>query len=144
MEFLGVRSQLVLSRRQAEEMTCRLIGSLTQTSFPEALTACVEALNEHLIRYPSCKALMWQVCWKWGQKKNTFTNVTTDLSSVNSQRCFYLQEKTAVTLLRKRRTYRDNQLLQDALRETLALIGYTDPVKGRGIRVLSIDGGGTR
>ncbi|TKS76741.1 Calcium-independent phospholipase A2-gamma [Collichthys lucidus] len=113
MGFLGVRSQLVLSRRQAEETTCRLIGSLTQTSFPEALTACVEALNEHLIRYPSCKALMWQ-------------------------------EKTAVTLLRKRRTYRDNQPLQSALRETLALIGYTDPVKGRGIRVLSIDGGGTR
>ncbi|KAE8292984.1 Calcium-independent phospholipase A2-gamma [Larimichthys crocea] len=54
------------------------------------------------------------------------------------------KEKTAVTLLRKRRTYRDNQLLQNALRETLALIGYTDPVKGRGIRVLSIDGGGTR
>ncbi|KAG8002506.1 Calcium-independent phospholipase A2-gamma [Nibea albiflora] len=108
-----LNKKLVLSRRQAEEMTCRLIGSLTQTSSPEALTACVEALNEHLIRYPSCKALMWQ-------------------------------EKTAVTLLRKRRTYRDNQLLQSTLRETLALIGYTDPVKGRGIRVLSIDGGGTR
>lgn len=57
---------------------------------------------------------------------------------------FCLQEKTALTLLRKRRAYRDNQELQRALRETLALIGYMDPVKGRGIRVLSIDGGGTR
>lgn len=57
---------------------------------------------------------------------------------------FCLQEKTALTLLRKRRAYRDNQGLQSALRETLALIGYMDPVKGRGIRVLSIDGGGTR
>lgn len=47
-------------------------------------------------------------------------------------------------LLRQRRTYRHNQGIQDALRETLALIGYMDPVKGRGIRVLSIDGGGTR
>ncbi|XP_070696208.1 calcium-independent phospholipase A2-gamma-like [Pempheris klunzingeri] len=103
----------VLSQRQAEEMTRGLVGSLAQTSSPEALAACVEGLNEHLIRYPSCKALMWQ-------------------------------EKTAVTLLRKRRTYRDNQVLQSTLRETLALIGYVDPVKGRGIRVLSIDGGGTR
>lgn len=108
-----LNKKLVLSRRQAEEITRGLIGSLAQASSPDTLTACVEALNEHLIRYPSCKALMWQ-------------------------------EKTAVTLLRKRRNYRDNQLLQSALRETLALIGYMDPVKGRGIRVLSIDGGGTR
>uniref|UniRef100_A0A7N8Y2S2 Patatin-like phospholipase domain containing 8 n=1 Tax=Mastacembelus armatus TaxID=205130 RepID=A0A7N8Y2S2_9TELE len=34
--------------------------------------------------------------------------------------------------------------LQAAVREALALAGYTKPVKGRGIRVLSIDGGGTR
>ncbi|XP_054464723.1 calcium-independent phospholipase A2-gamma-like [Anoplopoma fimbria] len=108
-----LNKKLVLSRRQAEEMTRGLIGTLSQASSSEALTACTEALNEHLICYPSCKAVMWQ-------------------------------ERTAVTLLRKRRTYRDNQLLQNALRESLALIGYVDPVKGCGIRVLSIDGGGTR
>ncbi|XP_032377282.1 calcium-independent phospholipase A2-gamma [Etheostoma spectabile] len=55
--------KIVLSWRQAEEMTQGLIGTLSQASSPEALTACVDALNEHLIRYPSCKALMWQVCW---------------------------------------------------------------------------------
>ena len=47
-------------------------------------------------------------------------------------------------LLRQRRAYTRDQGLQAALREALALIGYVDPVKGRGIRVLSIDGGGTR
>ncbi|KAM7405056.1 hypothetical protein PAMP_012345 [Pampus punctatissimus] len=108
-----LNKKLVLSRRQAEEMFWGLIGSLGQASSPEALTACVEALNEHLIHYPSRKALMWQ-------------------------------EKAAVTLLRQRRAYRDNQTLQSAIRETMALIGYVDPVKGHGIRVLSIDGGGTR
>uniref|UniRef100_UPI0037E90F52 calcium-independent phospholipase A2-gamma-like n=1 Tax=Semicossyphus pulcher TaxID=241346 RepID=UPI0037E90F52 len=108
-----LNKKFFLSQRQAEEMTRRLIGSLAQASSPEAVTACVEALNEHLIRYPTCKAVMWQ-------------------------------EKSAVTLLRKRRTFRDNLVLQSTLRETLALIGYLDPVKGRGIRVLSIDGGGTR
>ncbi|XP_041654259.1 calcium-independent phospholipase A2-gamma-like [Cheilinus undulatus] len=108
-----LNQKFFLSQRQAEEMTRRLIGSLAQASSPEAVTTCVEALNEHLIRYPSCKVVMWQ-------------------------------EKSAVTLLRKRRTYKDYPTLQSALRETLALIGYLDPVKGRGIRVLSIDGGGTR
>ncbi|MBN3303346.1 PLPL8 phospholipase, partial [Amia calva] len=43
-----------------------------------------------------------------------------------------------------RRRNGDNQALQAAIREALALIGYADPIKGRGIRVLSIDGGGTR
>ncbi|XP_036802998.1 calcium-independent phospholipase A2-gamma-like [Oncorhynchus mykiss] len=54
------------------------------------------------------------------------------------------QEKAAVQLLRQRRSHREDQELQCVIRETLALIGYVDPVKGRGIRVLSIDGGGTR
>uniref|UniRef100_A0A672J6G3 PNPLA domain-containing protein n=1 Tax=Salarias fasciatus TaxID=181472 RepID=A0A672J6G3_SALFA len=106
-------SQFILSRRQADEMTYGLMGNLRLASSPDALTACVEALNEHLIRYPSCKALIWQ-------------------------------ENTAVTLLKLRRSYKHHPGLQAVLRETLALIGYVDPVKGRGIRVLSIDGGGTR
>nr|XP_019933974.1 PREDICTED: calcium-independent phospholipase A2-gamma-like isoform X1 [Paralichthys olivaceus] len=34
--------------------------------------------------------------------------------------------------------------LRAAVREALALVGYQKPVKGRGIRILSIDGGGLR
>ncbi|KAI4881614.1 hypothetical protein NFI96_026824, partial [Prochilodus magdalenae] len=51
-------------------------------------------------------------------------------------------EKVVPCLLRLRQA-RDARL-QAAVRQALALVGYTDPVKGRGIRVLSIDGGGTR
>nr|XP_057907514.1 calcium-independent phospholipase A2-gamma-like [Doryrhamphus excisus]XP_057907515.1 calcium-independent phospholipase A2-gamma-like [Doryrhamphus excisus] len=61
-----------------------------------------------------------------------------------SRKALMWQEKTAVTLLRQRRVYRSDPALQRAIREALALIGYVDPIKGRGIRVLSIDGGGTR
>lgn len=52
------------------------------------------------------------------------------------------QERVIPCLLRLRQT-RDPRL-QAAVREALALVGYTDPVKGQGIRILAIDGGGTR
>ncbi|KAG7240721.1 hypothetical protein INR49_026610 [Caranx melampygus] len=53
-----------------------------------------------------------------------------------------IKESVLPCLLRLRQA-RDLPL-QAAVREALALVGYTDPVKGRGIRVLAIDGGGTR
>ncbi|XP_072408632.1 calcium-independent phospholipase A2-gamma isoform X2 [Chiloscyllium punctatum] len=52
------------------------------------------------------------------------------------------KEKIIPCLLRLRQA--NDETLQNAVREALALIGYTDPIKGRGIRVLTIDGGGTR
>ncbi|KAM4615211.1 calcium-independent phospholipase A2-gamma isoform 1-T4 [Polymixia lowei] len=53
-----------------------------------------------------------------------------------------IKESVLPCLLRLRQA-RDPPL-QASVREALALVGYADPVKGRGIRVLSIDGGGTR
>ncbi|NWQ79818.1 PLPL8 phospholipase, partial [Columbina picui] len=53
-----------------------------------------------------------------------------------------IKEKLIPCLLRLRQA--NDESLQAAVRETLAVIGYTDPVKGWGVRVLAIDGGGTR
>lgn len=53
-----------------------------------------------------------------------------------------VKEKAIPYLLRLRQAH--DETIQAAVREALALIGYNDPVKGRGIRVLTIDGGGTR
>ncbi|NXL86881.1 PLPL8 phospholipase, partial [Alectura lathami] len=53
-----------------------------------------------------------------------------------------IKEKIIPCLLRLRQA--NDESLQAAVREALAIIGYTDPVKGWGIRVLAIDGGGTR
>ncbi|KAM5172830.1 calcium-independent phospholipase A2-gamma [Mantella aurantiaca] len=53
-----------------------------------------------------------------------------------------VKEKAIPYLLRLRQAH--DETLQASVREALALIGYNDPVKGRGIRVLTIDGGGTR
>ncbi|KAM9216254.1 calcium-independent phospholipase A2-gamma isoform 2-T2 [Dugong dugon] len=53
-----------------------------------------------------------------------------------------VKERLIPYLLRIRQT--KDETLQAAVREILALMGYVDPVKGRGIRILTIDGGGTR
>ncbi|KAI3366812.1 hypothetical protein L3Q82_009473 [Scortum barcoo] len=53
-----------------------------------------------------------------------------------------IKESVLPCLLRLRQA-RDLPL-QAAVREAVAVVGYADPVKGRGIRVLAIDGGGTR
>ncbi|XP_061524103.1 calcium-independent phospholipase A2-gamma isoform X1 [Phycodurus eques] len=53
-----------------------------------------------------------------------------------------IKEKAIPSLLRLRQA--TDLRLQASVRESLALVGYTEPVKGRGIRVLAIDGGGTR
>lgn len=53
-----------------------------------------------------------------------------------------IKESVLPTLLKLRQA--KDLPLQSAVREALAVVGYTDPVKGRGIRVLAIDGGGTR
>ena len=49
----------------------------------------------------------------------------------------------AVPLLLRMTESGDEVLKEEAL-EALSLLGYTAPVKGRGIRILALDGGGTR
>lgn len=52
------------------------------------------------------------------------------------------QEKVIPRLLRLKQA--DDPGLRAAVREALSLVGYHAPVKGRGVRILSIDGGGLR
>lgn len=53
-----------------------------------------------------------------------------------------VQERAIPCLLRLRQA--GDVSLKAAVRKALALLGFTDPVKKRGVRILSIDGGGTR
>ncbi|CAJ1056302.1 calcium-independent phospholipase A2-gamma-like isoform X2 [Xyrichtys novacula] len=53
-----------------------------------------------------------------------------------------VKEKVIPCLLRLKQA--NDPGLRAAVREALALVGYHSPVKGRGIRILSIDGGGLR
>ncbi|XP_009093269.1 calcium-independent phospholipase A2-gamma [Serinus canaria] len=73
---------------------------------------------------------------------NRVEELTCHLLEFPESRGVAIKEKLISYLLRLRQI--NDESLQAAVRETLALIGYTDPVKGWGIRVLTIDGGGTR
>ncbi|XP_075906868.1 calcium-independent phospholipase A2-gamma-like isoform X1 [Nelusetta ayraudi] len=53
-----------------------------------------------------------------------------------------VKEKVIPRLLRLKQA--DDPGLRAAVREALSLVGYHAPIKGRGIRILSIDGGGLR
>ncbi|NXD33332.1 PLPL8 phospholipase, partial [Copsychus sechellarum] len=73
---------------------------------------------------------------------NRVEELTYHLLEFPESRGVAIKEQLIPCLLRLRQA--NDESLQAAVRETLALIGYTDPVKGWGIRILSIDGGGTR
>lgn len=53
-----------------------------------------------------------------------------------------IREQVISTLLEIRK--KGNKEVRKESRKALALLGWVDPVKGRGIKVLSIDGGGSR
>lgn len=50
----------------------------------------------------------------------------------------------AIRMLLRMRQQSHDINVDNALNEAFALLGHTDPVKGNGIRILSIDGGGVR
>lgn len=56
------------------------------------------------------------------------------------------QEKIIPCLLyiKQNPAFKENEQLQCQVKMALALIGHANPVGGSGIRILSIDGGGTR
>ncbi|XP_047366946.1 calcium-independent phospholipase A2-gamma-like isoform X2 [Vespa velutina] len=58
-------------------------------------------------------------------------------------RHYAIKEGAISTLLRIRQTNNDEKI-KGSIRESLAIMGYNDPPTGRGIRILSIDGGGIR
>ncbi|XP_058047815.1 calcium-independent phospholipase A2-gamma isoform X3 [Ahaetulla prasina] len=73
---------------------------------------------------------------------NRVEELTYHLLEFPDSRGIAIKENVIPCLLKLRQT--KDEALQAAVREALAVVGYTDPVKGWGIRILSIDGGGTR
>nr|XP_006122563.1 calcium-independent phospholipase A2-gamma [Pelodiscus sinensis]XP_025040152.1 calcium-independent phospholipase A2-gamma [Pelodiscus sinensis] len=73
---------------------------------------------------------------------NRIEELTYHLLEFPETRGVAIKEKIIPCLLQLRQGI--DETVHAAVREALAIIGYTDPVKGWGIRILTIDGGGTR
>ena len=53
-------------------------------------------------------------------------------------------KEKGVSHILKLRECATSEMLLGKIRVALALLGYVDPVQGRGVRILALDGGGTR
>ncbi|KAF3819015.1 hypothetical protein GH733_013165 [Mirounga leonina] len=118
----------IIARVSIDNRTRALVQALRRTADPKLCINRVEELTFHLLEFPEGKGVAVKVI----------------LIYLICSKIFFLsiQEKIIPCLLRLRQI--KDETLQAAVREILALIGYVDPVKGRGIRILTIDGGGTR
>lgn len=70
-------------------------------------------------------------------------DLLTHVEQYPEARHYAIKEGAIKVLLKSRRKVKDEQI-KASIREALAVLGYTDPPIGRGIRILSIDGGGMR
>ena len=55
-----------------------------------------------------------------------------------------LEREGGIQIFLKLREHSQNEQIKMFARAVLVILGYTDPVKGTGIRILSLDGGGTK
>ena len=55
-----------------------------------------------------------------------------------------LKREGGIRIFLNVREHSQNNQMKMAARAALIILGYADPVKGKGIRILSLDGGGTR
>ncbi|KAG7472626.1 hypothetical protein MATL_G00110790 [Megalops atlanticus] len=144
-----------------------------RTAIPDLLRSYLQGGSQSQMAQPAPQALPEETAWSCNNRPRVFgrkeaenmtrflvgrvqqadnpTSLAARIEALNEHLIQYpackvvaWQEKAVLILLGQRRCYRDYQELQGAIREALALIGYVDSVKGRGIRILSIDGGGTR
>lgn len=76
---------------------------------------------------------------KWRRIEDLLTHI----DQYPEARHYAIMEGALTTLLRIRQKTKDEQI-KASIRESLAIMGYVDPPIGRGIRILSIDGGGIR
>lgn len=112
--------------------TQHVILSIETAENEITLLGRIEALIVHLKQFPEARNIAIRVMYLINYSKHLLTNV------------LHMQAGAIRTLLKVRRKTDGVCDIQAAIREGLALLGYSDPVTGNGIRILAMDGGGIR
>lgn len=127
------------------------MGSSRQSDQNTTVTRTPEEIQDKTVLRRRKADEMTRVLLKRLEKATVLSSITSCVEELNAHlfqhpasKAVMWEEKAALQLLRRRRTFWMDEKLQEAIRETLALIGYVDQVRGHGVRVLSIDGGGTK
>lgn len=131
------------SQFQVIDRTRRLVKSLTyhsnllsQPTLPTLLTlnASLKELNKHIEKHPEASNLVIR------------ENVIPKLLQIRELAKGNVTKKGAKSAIPQVSVTSTNESpykhLKENSRRALSLLGYTDPPKGRGIKILSIDGGG--
>lgn len=123
------------SQESVDTRTKHVVSAVAKAVTKSSLMTRLDDLCQHLFQYPQSKSLASRVRFiKYLNCKTSRKLIFSDL----------FQEGAVSILLRLKHSIPRDEHIQGQIREGLALLGYADPLPAKGIRILSIDGGGTR
>lgn len=125
-----------VSQESVDARTKHVVSAVAKAVTKSSLLVRLEDFCHHLFQYPAAKSVASRV-----RQLNSHQHF---YNSVINVILIYFQEGAISILLRLKHSIPRDELIQRQIREGLALLGYADPLPAKGIRILSIDGGGTR
>lgn len=120
-----------------QNRTSRLLELLENAKNDKSRLVRLEELNEHLLRYHINFYVVKY--WIW-----FFLHQLLFFSFPRYPSARSLARRSGVTRILQHCNESEDKEIQREARKGLVLLGWTVPVKGQGIKILSIDGGGSR
>jgi hypothetical protein len=126
-----------VSQESIDARTKHVVSAVAKAVSQSSLLVRLEDFCHHLFQYPAAKSVASRV----RQISIISSFFPIQLGKIDFD---FLKEGAISILLRLKHSIPRDELIHRQIREGLALLGYADPLPAKGIRILSIDGGGTR